>query len=158
MGAPPTVGRITVLVPPKVGGGDSDLDAHHDQQIGITLNADISIDRVPARQVVEGQVYMKAREANDDYTTVEGSKTVLIYTAPIGWRVVSVSPAVAMGRTLKVGSWGPIDCTPPLGEVVRSCTVWADHSGNDAGSYTRVQVTWSPLTVVIEEPEPDWLD
>lgn len=97
---------------------------------------------------VDFRLWMKAKETKSDWTTAEGTHTIEAYfPAPSGYRIDSI-----VGNTKSSIHYVDTDHNDdqqgggPSGPVKRF-TFRGDRSGDDAGSYTSVNVEFNPLVV-----------
>lgn len=134
--------------PPFLSGGDKDFDAHGP-------NIDVDITLIPKRTTVDAQIYMNARETDDDWTTADGtSKPFAIFTAPDGYRVKRVLNAG--GQLDYPYSFTDTDEHDNIvntgGDgVVRRLTIVGDTSGDEAGTRTQVTVDFNVVRVEVEQ-------
>ena len=136
---------------PKHTGGDEDFDVDGDEPMSFTVRGE---SKATENQILV-RAYMRAREDRPDFTTVESeSDWQIAYHAPAGWRIVSASP---VGESKRSGSITDHDVrveSLPQGEVVMRFEVSGDRSGDEAGSHTRVKVSFNPVAVKLEEITP----
>lgn len=94
-------------------------------------------------------VSIRAQETTSDWTTATGERSYELYRAPAGCRIVigsaGLGPFDSNGYLARAATSNPYPL--PAGDAdslnpsfVRGYTVWDDHSGDDVGSYTSVQV------------------
>jgi hypothetical protein len=94
---------------------------------------------------------MKATEDKPDNTTAEGSSPWRpAYNAEPGWRIISVVPKAATTLSQRIGT-GIKEFPMPNGELVQRFTVQGDHTGEEAGTWTQVQVSFNTVTVELEK-------
>lgn len=149
---PFTVG-VTSYTPPRTR-GDADFDIGDDEPTNLILRAQY----VLTGSSINSIVYMKANEIEEDYTTVEGwTNWTPVYSAPIGWRIIAYRPNANAEHTTRVTSQGEQIYSRPGGEIVNRFHVWVDRDGDEAGSWTHVDVDWRTLEVTLEQTVPDWL-
>lgn len=95
------------------------------------------------------RVYMKAVETQDDFTTAEGSEDFIIWAK---------QPVISLGASQKEATdWSYTDnneekdVSPvsPTNEPVKMFVCFGDNQGDDAGVYTKVIVTFNPLSIVV---------
>lgn len=143
-----------VYIPPRVY-GDGDFDTDEDNFMAVNLAGGINVQDT----FIDGHVYMRAQEREDDYTTVEGwSDWHRLYDAPPGWQIVAVRPQSDSHESQNILTHG--EQSPywrPAGEVVEKFIVFGDTDDDEADFYTRVDVYWRPLEVTIREVAPAWL-
>ena len=96
-------------------------------------------------------LWMKAEETKSDWTTAEGTREEVYYTAPPGWRIEAVLGSLISSahyidtnhREDHIGG-GP---SGPVSEFVFR----GDREGDDAGLYTGVDVYFNPMSVQLVE-------
>lgn len=100
---------------------------------------------------VSVRLWMKAEETESDWTTAEGDRVETYYTAPPGWRIESV-----LGSLDSSAYYIDTDHSEdrigggPSGPV-REFVFRGDRAGDEAGTYTGVDVYFNPLTVELVE-------
>ncbi|MBS0424354.1 MAG: hypothetical protein JSR71_08015 [Proteobacteria bacterium] len=100
---------------------------------------------------VSFRLWMKAQETKSDWTTAEGERTDVYYTAPPGWRIDSiVSGLESSAHYVDTDHNDDRQGGGPNGPV-KEFKFRGDHDGDDAGSYTGVDVTFNPLVVKLVE-------
>lgn len=138
--------RTTYLsfTPPHTGMGDREY-AGHGPEVWATARWELVGDQVSVR------LWMKAQETRSDWTTAEGVRVEPYYTAPPGWRIERVvgdvessAHYVDTDHNLDRVGGGP---SGPVKEFVFR----GDRRGDDAGTYTGVDVYFNPLTVELVE-------
>jgi hypothetical protein len=149
-----TVPTISVGVPfreyydwlPRLVEGDDDWDEGFDCTVGAQITWDSS--------QVRANLYMRGREREPDWTTVDGwSGSFQVYAAPAGWRVKSISRSGSDFRSCyfeENRSWQEFSG----GNVVQKYKVYGFGFGGNphtAGSWSQVWVYFNPITVVLEE-------
>ena len=92
-------------------------------------------------------LYMKAKETRDDFTTVEGSLNTTLYTAPIGYRIKRIVGKTGFPNLLDVvdKSQRAETYSTEIGKL----HVFGDRNGDDAEVYTRVTLE-SDYSVEVE--------
>lgn len=147
------IGATGPFVPPHTG-GDKDFNTGSGRPTDLTLKAEMQ----KTDTAVRVRTYMYAREQKPDNTKVEGwSPWSVAYTAPEGYRIVSVNPNTSSNYSGVVTQQGRFTIDRPAGEIVDRFEVWVDQSGSEAGSFTRVTTHWRPLDITIETVKPSWL-
>ena len=99
------------------------------------------------------RLYMRAREAERDWTTAEGSKVYTFYTPPIGWKIESI-----VGDTFTSHDYRDSGFTNDLfnmgpGELVKRIVYRGDRRGKDAGVFTQMTVTFNPVSVKLVQTQ-----
>lgn len=97
------------------------------------------------------RVYMKAMETKSDWTTGEGTKDFIIYTADPGKRIESVV-------TASYASYSYTDHNHDMDEFagtgpVRKFHFMGDGDGDDVGYHTRVDIDFNTIRVQVKETE-----
>ncbi|MFY9823214.1 MAG: hypothetical protein WAM82_17660 [Thermoanaerobaculia bacterium] len=134
-------------VPPHVQ-GDADFDTHDDEPMSYFVSGETTFNN----QKILLRVHMRAREERSDWTTVDGtSQWETAYTAPLGYRITSVTPTGSSNSSGSINSHGAQTYKLPAGEVVTRFEVFGDHEGDDAGTYTKVIVYFADVSVNLEE-------
>lgn len=143
----------TTFMPLGWTNGDRDFDTNDDEPMKVTVWGDVDI----TEQFISCRVYMYAKEEKYDYTTVSGfSGWHRAYTAPKGWKIIDVRPRENSRYTCKITDQDDHQYSRPAGEVVKYFKVWGDRKGDDAGVYTKVEVYWNKLEIILEETVPEW--
>lgn len=97
------------------------------------------------------RLWMKARETRSDWTTAEGERVESYYTAPSGWRIESIEGnAESSAHYVDSDHNDDRQGGGPNGPV-KEFKFRGDHKGDDAGSYTGVDVYFNPLIVKLVE-------
>lgn len=138
---------IKTYVPTHVE-GDGDFDTDDDEHMSYSVSGETTFND---RQILV-RVRMRAREERSDWTTVDGTSAwETAYTAPMGYKIIGVTPIGNSNSSSNINSWGAHEYKLPAGEVVTRFEVYGDHDGDDAGSYTRVVAYFADVSVKIEE-------
>ncbi len=147
-----SIGVTGPFYPPHTG-GDKDFNTGSGPT-DLTLKAEMQ----KTDTVVRVRTYMFAREQKPDNTKVEGwSSWSTAYTAPAGYRIISVNPNTNSTCSGVVTQQGLLKFDRPAGEIVEYFEVWVDQSGDEAGSFTKVTTHWRALEITIETIKPSWL-
>lgn len=97
------------------------------------------------------RLWMKAQETRKDWTTAEGERIIQYYTAPPGKRIDRiVSGAESTAHYVDTDHNDDRQGGGPNGPV-KEFVFRGDRNGDDAGSYTGVDVTFNPLVVRLVE-------
>jgi len=128
-------------------GSDRDFDTKDDKPMRVDASGEI---KQTDERTIKLIVRMHAWENKSNDTEVSGEDEWRVaYTAPEGWRIQSFTPLPKMTSISK--SMGNddrgVDFPMVSGEVVKNFHIWADHGGDDAGSFTRVEVKFNTLRV-----------
>jgi hypothetical protein len=146
------LGRTSYMPPHR--GGDRDFNTHDDEPMSVDVRAELRI----ADDHIDSRVYMYAREERKDWTKVEGwSDWARAYTAPSNWKITQVRPRINSRHTANINEKGRKEYSRPAGEVVSRFEVWGDEVGQEAGTWTHVEVHWRPIEVELHEKAPPWL-
>ncbi len=144
----------TTFMPPRIH-GDGDFDTSDSKPMIVDLSAEI---RTVNASSIEGQVFMHALEPRPDRTEVSGeSGFSTLYTAPANFRILDVRPAVTSNHSANITVHGLVVFSRPAGEVVERFEVQGDRDGDEAGTWTQVEVFWRQLEIQLEEIAPPWL-
>jgi hypothetical protein len=161
---------------PRHTGGDADFCTKDGKPMHVRV---IGQTRVNGNRI-EARVFMWAEEHVPDHTTVEGwSRDVILryeernlgffkarvpvygegpwqtaYTAPKGWVIKSATPSGQTEHRDAIIGHGERDYNKAAGEVVSRFKVWGDRDGDEAGTWTRVEVHFNAVTVELEEVIP----
>ena len=149
----PTAVGYTVVTPDRVGSGDADFDADNGNPMRTDVTASAVLDQ---RGVIMGTVTMHAKETNEDWTEVDGSRTVPLCTPPDGYRIVRFSPSTPAEEHHPIVTHGTIKWQTGPNLVATAFDVLGDEDGDEAGTRTSVTAWWSALAVVLEPTEPAW--
>ncbi|MER2514572.1 MAG: hypothetical protein ABTQ25_19550 [Nitrosomonas ureae] len=96
---------------------------------------------------VNFRLWMKAQETRSDWTTAEGERTEIYYTPPPGWRIDSIANSLeSTAHYIDTDHNDDRQGGGPNGPV-KEFKFRGDRSGDDAGSYTGVDVTFNPLVM-----------
>jgi hypothetical protein len=95
------------------------------------------------------RVYMKAVETRSDWTTAEGTKDFVIYTADPGKRIEAVVTAGNASYSYTDNNHD-MDEFPGTGPV-RKYSFMGDGSGDDVGYHTRVEIDFTNIRVQLKE-------
>jgi hypothetical protein len=95
------------------------------------------------------RVYMKAVETSSDWTTAEGTKDFVIYTADPGKRIEAVVTAGTASYSYTDNNHN-MDEFPGTGPV-RKFSFMGDGPGDDVGFHTRVEIDFTNIRVQLKE-------
>jgi hypothetical protein len=95
------------------------------------------------------RIYMKAVETSSDWTTAEGTKDFVIYTADPGRRIEAVVTAGSASYSYTDNNHD-MDEFPGAGPV-RKYSFMGDGSGDDVGYHTRVEIDFTNIRVQLKE-------
>jgi hypothetical protein len=143
----------TTFMPPKIGRGDADFDTHDDEHMSVDVRGEFDIQA----DTIKCRVYMHAKEERSDWTEVGGwTEWATAYGAPRGWRIVDVRPRTNSTHTANITNIGLQVYQRPAGEVVSQFNVLGDRRGDEAGTWTQVEVHWRTVEVTLEQVAPEW--
>lgn len=97
------------------------------------------------------RLWMKAKETRSDWTTAEGVRVESYYTAPSGWRIESIEGNVESSAHYVDSDHNDDRQGGGPNGPVKEFKFRGDHKGDDAGSYTGVDVYFNPLVVKLVE-------
>jgi|GEM_PF-6023091 len=141
--------EMTSFMPPKIGSGDGNFNTHHDEHMSLDVRGEIML--VEAN-TLKYRLYMHAKEERYDWTEVGGyTEWFTAYTAPVGWKINSFRPNTNSKYTGSITTHGDQTYYRPAGEIVQKFQVWGDHQGNEAGTWTKMDVYWRSIEVEIEK-------
>jgi hypothetical protein len=95
------------------------------------------------------RIYMKAVETSSDWTTAEGTKDFVIYTADPGKRIEAVVTAGNASYSYTDNNHD-MDEFPGTGPV-RKYSFMGDGGGDDVGFHTRVEIDFTNIRVQLKE-------
>jgi hypothetical protein len=145
------IGELS-YTPPKVGRGDADFNTHDNEPMSVRASADVMI----AGNTIRVRVSLHAREERPDWTEVNGvSEWKTGYTAPAGWKITSAAPLRSSTLNGSINRNGAVTWNLPQGELVQRFVVFGDQNGDEAGTWTRIQAFFNPITVELEELPPN---
>jgi hypothetical protein len=146
---PVGLGKVTFV--PRRTDGDADFDTDDDEHMTFRVSAETRLQG----DDIQVRAFMHAREPRPDHTTVEGwSRWETAWTAPAGWRIVSVTPLGSSTRAGRITDHSIRKELLPEGEIVNRFEIYGDRDGDEAGSYTRVEAHFNAVTVRLEEVNP----
>ncbi len=142
----------TSWMPPKVR-GDRDFNTHGDEHMTVDTRGEFAING----DGIRCRAYLRAREPRHDWTEAKGwSDWASAYTAPSGWKIVEALPNTASIHTANIITHGRNSFHRPGGEIVSQFDIYGDHEGDEAGTWTRVEVFWRPVQIKLQELKPEW--
>lgn len=152
----------STFVPPFSGQGDRDFNT----QSGNVTNGRIMVRFEKGKNSIDAFIFMDAMEFGGDNTRVgisidpatnqvtertAWSNPIRIYTvADNKYEIQDFSPNTSSELLIRIDSKGP-KLYFMGGGSVSSYTVDLDHEGDDAGTYTRVEVAWNNFSVNLIE-------
>ena len=138
--------RQAFYIPPHTR-GDKDFKGHGPK---VLCTVDIKPNKDKTRLVCT--LTMHARETQLDFTTAKGERSFPVYNAPRGWTISRILTPTSSNKRYKdtnqdedifrMGNWGLVNTFAFIG----------DAKGNDAGTRTRVRVTFNNIKLVISRP------
>ncbi len=135
-------GRVTFM-PPHTR-GDRDFNGH-----GPKVNVTVTLLVTP--QAISGRVYMKAKETKRDWTTAEGTKDFLLFTPDPGWRIDRAAGDDASSHEFTDGDHADDSFDLGSGDLVKRMVFVGDTSGSEAGTRTKMDVTFNDLRVELTQ-------
>jgi hypothetical protein len=131
--------------------GDADFDTHDDEPMSVLVIGETRLQDGK----IQARVYMRAREERDDWTAAEGwSAWQDAYKAPTGWRIKQAARIGKSQAAVNVNQQGLKRQNLAEAETVYRFDIYGDHDGDDAGTYTHVDATFSDIPLIIEEIAP----
>jgi hypothetical protein len=135
--------------------GDADFSTDDDEPMNVRMRAQLEV----LETEVRSRVFLSAREPRPDHTTAQGwSAPASAFQAPPGYRIVSVTPSGASSHSASINEHGVHTFARPGGEPVSAFRVWGDHGGDEAGSWTKMEVDWRSVEVRLRETRPPHLE
>lgn len=135
--------------------GDADFSTDDDEPMRVSMRAELEVGETSVRS----RVYLRAVEPRPDHTTAEGwSGYGNAFQAPPGYRIVSVTPGGTSRHSASISEHGVHTFARPGGEPVSAFRVWGDRGGDEAGSWTRMEVDWRNVEVRLRETRPPHLE
>jgi hypothetical protein len=122
--------------------GDREFKDH-----GPNMHASVSL--INNGNNVVARVYLKAIETKSDWTTAEGSKNFVIYTADPGKRIEAIVTATSSSYSY-IDDNHNMDEFPGTGPV-RKFKFMGDGEGDDVGHHTRVEIDFTNIRVQLKE-------
>lgn len=116
---------------------------------GPNVNARVSI--YIDNNTVKAKVYMRAKESKSDWSTAEGSAVLNIYTAPSNRRIVSIVSDKETSINYIDSGHSEDFFEKGSGELIKRFAFVGDTDGDDAGTRTRVKVTFNRVVVKLKE-------
>jgi hypothetical protein len=129
-------------VPPWTA-GDKEFFGHADIHVKVSL--------IKNDTFIDGEIYMKAEQPNDDHTTAEGTDHFRVYTAPAGWKISQLDGPTEDPELHYLDTTWEDDHFGGGGGIVSEYTVRGDHNGADAGTWTQVTISFNALKVTLVE-------
>lgn len=130
------------LVPPLVR-GDADFGANGPR---MTLR----IDLVAEAHQVSGTLELTGEETRRDFTTVAGTKTIVLYSAPEGWNIRTVGVEERFDHKYKDSDVAE-DVFSFTDRLVTNLSYVGDVRGPEAGTLTGVMVSFNQFNVELVE-------
>lgn len=132
--------RLQTFVPSHVPPGDTDFGGH-----GPKINASVTLSHDAAS--LRAAIYMHARETRSDWTTAMGTKTITLFRPEPGWRIDGVRGTRHTHHTYTDSDHDEDAFSFAEDGPVRHMTFVGDTSGSEAGTRTKVDVTFNRLLV-----------
>lgn len=100
---------------------------------------------------IKARVYMSARETKSDWTTAEGSSVFNIYTAPSNRRIIGIVSDKETSASYTDSGHSEDFFEKGSGELIQRFAFVGDTDGDEAGTRTRVKVTFNRVVVKLKE-------
>jgi hypothetical protein len=131
-------GPVT-YVPPHTR-GDKEFDGH-----GPSVNA--RVDLLIRPQSIDARVYMKAQETKSDWTTAEGTKEFPLFRPEPGWQIDGVIEGTTTTHQYVDTNHTSDSFDKGSGSAVKRFVFVGDTGGDEAGTRTKVDVTFNQLRI-----------
>ena len=135
-------GKVTFM--PRRTRGDGDFGGH-----GPKVNVTVTLTSDP--QALSARVYIKAKETKDDWTTAEGSQVFPLFSPDPGWRIDRVVGSLSASHSYTDGNHAVDSFNLGSGGPVRRLEFVGDTDGDEAGTRTKVEVTFNELRVELTQ-------
>ena len=134
---------IITYMPPRTR-GDGEYDGNGP---GVTSTVNIYVDG----NTIKAKVYMRARETKSDWSTAEGSGIFNIYTAPSNRRIIGIVSDKQTSANYTDSGHSEDFFEKGNGELIKRFAFVGDTDGDEAGTRTRVKVTFNRVVVKLKE-------
>ncbi|RYU95259.1 hypothetical protein [Emticicia agri] len=124
--------------------GDRDYGGHGP---AITARVNIYVDN----NTIKAKIYMRARETKSDWSTADGSGVFTIYTAPSKRRILTIVSDKETSTNYIDSGHAEDFFEKGSGELVKRFAFVGDTDGDEAGTRTRVKVTFNRVVVKLKE-------
>jgi hypothetical protein len=138
----PIEAKVTFMPPHTK--GDRDFSGN-----GPTVNLTVVL--VVNPQSVSAYVFMRAKETKSDWTTAEGSKTFPLNTPDSGWRIDRVVGNLSAAHRYTDGNHEVDSFDLGSGGPVKRLEFVGDRKGDEAGTQTKVDITFNVLRVELTQ-------
>lgn len=140
-----TPASVTYVPPHKQ--GDKDFGGH-----GPNVHSRVTLKILPTK--LKAEVYMRAKETKKDWTRAEGSKTFDLYTPDPGWRIDGVVGDHSNSHSYTDDDKHNDDSFGlSSGGPVKRLVYVGDTDGEEAGTRTKVGVTFNELRIQLSQSE-----
>ncbi|MBA4852986.1 hypothetical protein [Emticicia sp. BO119] len=134
---------VITFVPPHTR-GDREYDGHGPN---VTARVNVYVDN----NTIKAKIYMRARETKSDWSTAEGSGVFTIYTAPSKKRILSIVSDKETNTNYIDSGHSEDFFEKGSGELVKRFAFVGDTDGDEAGTRTRVKVSFNRVVVKLKE-------
>jgi hypothetical protein len=134
---------IITYMPPHTK-GDREYGGHGPN---VTARVNIYVDN----NTIKAKIYMRARETKSDWSTADGSGVFTIYTAPSKRRIVGIVSDKGTNTSYIDSGHSEDFFEKGSGELVKRFAFVGDTDGDEAGTRTRVKVTFNRVVVKLKE-------
>ncbi len=133
-------------IPERPVEGDEDFDTGGNDPTRVRVRSQLRRNT----SVLEGRLYLRAREDKGDHTRVEGwSPWKVLYRAPDGLEIIGVDKVDPTDDSFAVTSHGSRSIRGGGADALSILNVYIDRGGDDVGAYTRVEATWKDVIVTL---------
>jgi len=134
---------VITYMPPRTR-GDRDYGGNGPS---VTANVRIYVDN----NTIKAKVKMRAVETKRDWTTAEGESVFTIYTAPSSRRIISIVSDNETSANYLDSNHAEDFFEKGSGELIKRFAFIGDTAGDEAGTRTRVKVTFNRVRVKLKE-------
>lgn len=134
---------IITFVPPHTR-GDREYDGHGPN---VMARVNIYVDN----NTIKAKLYMRARETKSDWSTADGSGVFTIYTVPSKKRILSIVSDKETDTNYIDSGYSEDFFEKGSGELIKRFAFIGDTDGHEAGTRTRVKVTFNKVVVRLKE-------
>lgn len=134
---------VITYTPPRTR-GDREFNANGPN---VSARVNIFVDG----NTIKARVQMRARETKSDWTTAEGSGVFNIYTAPSNRRIIGIVSDKETSASYIDSGHSEDFFEKGSGELIQRFAFVGDTDGDEAGTRTRVKVTFNRVVVKLKE-------
>jgi hypothetical protein len=134
---------VITFIPPHTK-GDREYDGNGPN---ISARVNIYVDN----NTIKARIYMRAKETKSDWSTADGSGIFNIYTAPSKKRIMAIVSDKETNTNYTDSGHSEDFFEKGNGELIKRFAFIGDTDGDDAGTRTRVKVTFNRVVVKLKE-------